>query len=83
MRIAAIVKERCTGCHSAKPTQPGFVVAPKGVVFDTPEQIAQQSARILEQTSTRAMPIGNLTHMTDEERALVADWVRSGAARPP
>ena len=83
MRIAAIVKERCTGCHSAKPTQPGFVAAPKGVVFDTPEQIAQQSARILEQTSTRAMPIGNLTHMTDEERALVADWVRSGAARPP
>jgi uncharacterized membrane protein len=76
VRITSIVKERCTGCHSATPTQPGFAVAPKGVTFDTPEQIARQSARIFEQTVTRAMPIANLTGMTEEERALVVAWAR-------
>jgi uncharacterized membrane protein len=82
-RVASIVKERCASCHSASPTQPGFAVAPKGVVFDTPEQIVLQAARIHEQTSTRAMPIGNLTAMTDDERAIVADWVAGGAPRTP
>jgi uncharacterized membrane protein len=82
-RVAAIVKERCVSCHSATPTQPGFAAAPKGVTFDTPEQIALQSAKILEQTSTRAMPIANLTGMTDAERAIVADWVARGAPRTP
>jgi uncharacterized membrane protein len=81
--VAAIVRQRCVGCHSARPTQPGFAAAPKGVMFDTPEQIALQSARILQQTSTRAMPIGNLTAMTDAERAAIADWVGHGAPRTP
>ena len=83
VRVVAIVKERCATCHSAKPTQPGFIVAPKDVMFDTPEQMKLQSARILQQTSTRAMPLGNLTAMTDEERALVVDWAGREAARTP
>jgi uncharacterized membrane protein len=82
-RIAEIVKERCAGCHSAAPTWPGIAAAPKGVVLDTPGQIELQAARILQQTSTQAMPIGNLTAMTGEERALIAEWARGGAARAP
>jgi uncharacterized membrane protein len=82
-RVAQIVKERCTPCHAAAPTQPGFAVAPKAVMFDTPEQVRLQSARIAEQTSTRVMPLGNLTGMTDEERAIVADWARHGAPLAP
>jgi uncharacterized membrane protein len=82
-RVSAIVKERCAVCHSAQPTQPGFAAAPKGVMFDTPEQITLQSAQILAQTSTKAMPIGNLTGMTDAERALIAGWVGRGAPRTP
>jgi uncharacterized membrane protein len=76
-RITGIVKQRCAACHSATPTQPGFAVAPKGVMFDTPEQMTLQAPRILEQTATRAMPIGNLTGMTEEERALVIAWARN------
>ena len=82
-RVSAIVRERCAVCHSANPTQPGFAAAPKGVMFDTPEQITLQSAKILEQTSTKAMPIGNLTGMTDAERAIVAGWAGRGAPRAP
>jgi uncharacterized membrane protein len=82
-RVTAIVKERCTVCHSTAPTQAGFSAPPKGVIFDTPEQIAGQSARILQQTSTRAMPIGNLTGMTDAERSAIAEWVAHGAPRMP
>ncbi len=82
-RVSAIVKQRCVGCHSALPTQAGFTAAPKGVTFDTPDQITVQATRILEQVASRAMPIGNLTAMTDEERAIIADWVGHGAPRTP
>jgi uncharacterized membrane protein len=31
------------------------------------------------QLSTGVMPIGNLTHMTDDERKLVLAWLADGA----
>jgi uncharacterized membrane protein len=82
-RVALIVKERCAPCHAATPTQAGFLAAPKGVMLETPEQMKLQAPRILEQTSTRAMPLGNLTSMTDEERAAVVDWAGHAATRAP
>jgi len=73
--VQAIVVQRCAGCHADKPTQEGFVVAPKDVRLDTPERIAASAQKIYEQAvATRAMPIGNLTGMTDEERATIAAW---------
>ena len=80
-RVQAIVAQRCVGCHASVPTQPGFNVAPKGVMFDTADQIKAQAAQIHQQTSTRVMPLANLTGMTDEERATIADWFESGAPR--
>ncbi|HTP95152.1 MAG TPA: urate hydroxylase PuuD [Burkholderiales bacterium] len=79
--VSAIVAQRCAGCHSAKPTQPGFAEAPKGVMLDSPERIAAQALQINQQVSTRAMPIGNLTQMTDAERKVIADWFQRGAPR--
>ena len=32
---------------------------------------------------TRIMPLGNLTKMTDQERAVLAAWVQSGAKMEP
>ena len=29
--------------------------------------------------ATHAMPLGNLTHMTDAERAQLGAWIRAGA----
>ena len=78
--VQAIVARRCAGCHAARPTQEGFAVAPKNVVLQTPESIAAQAQKIYEQAvATRAMPIGNLTAMTDAERAKLGAWFAAGA----
>ena len=34
-KIHNVIQERCTVCHSAKPTSPLFSAAPAGVMFDT------------------------------------------------
>jgi uncharacterized membrane protein len=78
--VQPIIAERCTVCHAARPTFPGFQQAPGGVVLDTPEQIKAAAPRIHQQTiATRAMPIGNLTKMTDDERALLGKWLAEDA----
>ena len=79
-QVQPIIAERCTVCHAEKPTFAGFAQAPGGVMFDTPEQIKAAAQRIHQQTiATQAMPIGNLTKMTDDERALLGKWLADGA----
>jgi uncharacterized membrane protein len=80
-QVQAIIKERCVSCHANSPTQAGFNAAPKGIMFDTSEQIIAQAAQIHQQTSTRVMPLANLTRMTDDERATIAAWVQHGAKK--
>ncbi|MEW7851103.1 urate hydroxylase PuuD [Massilia aurea] len=78
--VRTIMAARCVSCHAAQPTQPGFAAAPLGVMLGTPEQIGQHAARIYQQTvQTQAMPLANLTHMTDAERAVLKVWFESGA----
>ena len=75
-----VIAERCAPCHSAAPTQPGIAVAPAGAVFDTPEQMRAWAQRIRERAVTaRTMPPGNVTGMTDDERALLGRWIAGGA----
>ncbi len=75
--VESIVAQRCTVCHGSNPTQPGFNAPPKGIVYDTPEQIHAQAAIIHQQAVvSKAMPIGNLTGMTEEERALISAWFK-------
>ena len=79
-QVRAIMQQRCLSCHSARPTQPGFAAAPAGIVFDTPDQVHQRAAQIHKQVvELKAMPIGNLTNMTDAERATIAAWFAAGA----
>jgi uncharacterized membrane protein len=83
MQVASIVEQRCAPCHSAQPTNESFSTAPAGVVLDTPAQIKAQSAAIEEQAvETKAMPLGNVTGMSEEERALLGRWIDQGAAIP-
>ena len=83
VRVAAVIKQRCAACHSAQPTNKSFSTAPAGVVLDTPAQIKAQSAAIEEQAvETKAMPLGNVTGMSEEERALLGRWIDQGAAIP-
>ncbi len=76
----AIVERRCVSCHSANPTSEQFTSAPGGVVFDTPGQIAERADSIRAQAvDSRAMPLGNATGMTDEERETLGAWIAAGA----
>ena len=71
------IDRRCVSCHADKPAFQGLAEAPKGVKLDTPQRIEAQRLTIHQQSVlTRAMPPGNLTGMTDEERALLDRWVR-------
>ncbi|MFT3807495.1 urate hydroxylase PuuD [Arenimonas sp.] len=71
--IVDILARRCGACHSAQPSL--MASAPKGALFDTPEQIELRAALIYTQTvRTRAMPPGNITQISDEERAAIARW---------
>ncbi|MGF1732824.1 urate hydroxylase PuuD [Photobacterium kasasachensis] len=78
--VNLVIQERCSVCHSANPTHAAFKTAPAGVILDTPEEIKVNAPRIVAQTvQTQVMPLGNLTQMTDEERALIGNWVEQGA----
>jgi len=78
--VRVIVARRCAGCHSSAPTTPGIPAAPLGVLLDTPDQIRANARRILAvAVDAQTMPLGNLTGMTAEERALLGRWIRAGA----
>lgn len=75
---AAIVQARCAACHAAQPTWEGFDAPPMGVALETPEQMRHWAAKIHQQAvASEAMPLGNVTGMQPEERALLARWIES------
>jgi uncharacterized membrane protein len=76
--VQQVIGQRCVTCHAAKPSFPGIAEAPKGVLLDTPEHIRARAAQVQQQAVlTRAMPPGNLTQMTEEERALLGRWAQA------
>lgn len=81
-QVAPIFAQRCAVCHAAHPAQPGFPVAPAGVLLDTPAQIQQNAQRIYAQAvASQVMPLANVTHMTPHERTLIGAWISQGAKR--
>jgi uncharacterized membrane protein len=79
-QVAPIVAQRCAVCHAAKPRQPGFTAAPQGVLLDMPERV-RANAKLIQQQAveTHAMPLGNVTNMTDAERTTLGAWIAGGA----
>lgn len=75
--IQTIIEARCLRCHSAKPKQPGLIAPPMGLNYEDATIVQANAARILRQVvELRAMPQGNITKMTDEERELLGRWAR-------
>ena len=82
-QVAPIVAERCAVCHSAHPTFGGFSAPPAGILLDTPAHVIANAAQIRAQAvATHAMPLGNVTHITDSERATLGAWIDAGAKGP-
>ena len=78
--VQPVFQKRCVNCHSSHPTDDLQKVAPNGIMFDTPEQIAKMSERIMFRVvQTKTMPQGNKTGITDAEREMIGRWIAQGA----
>ncbi len=78
--VEEVVLSRCSMCHAEETVWDGVPRAPKHVMLDTPERIRLQATAIVSQAAmTNAMPPGNVTEITQEERALLAAWLAAGA----
>ncbi len=70
-----IVGKHCAQCHSASPSFPGVAAAPAGLFLESDKQIKTARELILQRTVlSRSMPPGNITKMSEEERALLGAW---------
>jgi uncharacterized membrane protein len=75
-----VILSRCSMCHVDAPLWPGVHGPPKGVVLDGPVNMTRH-ARLIETNAVRsnAMPPGNITEMTLQERQILAVWLAAGA----
>jgi uncharacterized membrane protein len=72
----SIIQQRCTSCHSSKPNDDVYTVAPNGVKYDTPMEIVAKKDLIMQRVVlTRTMPQNNKTNMTPEEREIIRCWI--------
>jgi uncharacterized membrane protein len=74
-QVRAIVQQRCLLCHAGP-------AASKGVRLDQDASIVSHAQDIyLQVVVNRAMPLNNVTGMTDAQRSEIARWVSEGAKR--
>jgi uncharacterized membrane protein len=72
-RVQAVMAQRCVMCH-------GEALQSKGVRLDSAAELQRHAQQVYQQAVvTRAMPMNNATGITEEERALIAQWFRAGA----
>jgi uncharacterized membrane protein len=74
-QVQAILAQRCTPCHAVHPTQAGFAAPPNGLVFERLDQLAPHLPQVRQQLTMHTMPLGNLTRMSEDERALLLTWI--------
>ena len=78
--VKKVIETKCAVCHAAQPTFQSFNAPPKNVMLETREQIKTLAQQVNQQTViAKAMPPGNLTQLSDEERALIGAWFAQGA----
>jgi uncharacterized membrane protein len=73
--VEDIVLSRCSMCHSNEPVWAGIAAPPHDVRLDNAAEI-RRHGRLIEiwAVQSRAMPPGNITEMTDNERSILAAW---------
>jgi uncharacterized membrane protein len=78
--VANIAMSRCSMCHTREPVWAGIPAPPNGVILDTPERV-KAHARLIDINAVRsnAMPPGNITEITLDERRALAAWLAAGA----
>ena len=70
MAVTKIMEQRCLMCHGAQ-------VQMKNVRLDSADSINKNKAMILQQVVvTKQMPMNNSTGITQDERQIIADWLK-------
>ena len=78
--VQDIIMSRCSMCHTTEPVWTGIAAAPKGVLLDDPAQIKLHARMIaINAVRSHAMPPGNVTEITPDERQVLAAWIAAGA----
>jgi len=78
--VQPIFAKHCVGCHAPHPTNPAFSSPPLGVLLDSADHAAAAAPRIKAvAVDSQVMPLGNLTGITDAERAKLGQWIAGGA----
>lgn len=73
----AIVRKHCVMCHAVTPSHESFQEAPKNITLETIAEVKKYAAAVYTQTvQTKAMPLGNQSAMTDDERNALGLWLR-------
>ena len=71
--LKPVIEQRCVMCH-------GAALASKNVRLDSPEELKRHALGVYQQVVVmRSMPINNATGLTEDERALFAQWFTTGA----
>ena len=77
-KVQEIVNARCVQCHAEAPKM--MPTAAKGIKLDTVDEIKAHAQLIYQQAvQQKAMPLGNVTQITEDERALLGQWFEGGA----
>jgi uncharacterized membrane protein len=74
--VMQITSTHCVMCHARKPTHESFAEAPKNVTLESIDDLRRFAPLVLTQTVVnKAMPLGNQTHMSEEERQKLGAWI--------
>ncbi len=80
--VNEVITSRCSMCHASEPVWASLASPPKGILLDSPDQIARNRHLIMEQAvMTNAMPPNNITEITAQERQVLAEWLGVRLAR--
>ncbi len=75
--VQDIILGRCSMCHAREPAYEGIHWAPKGVLLETPADIASRARQIfLQAGASHAMPPANVSFIEPAERARIVTWYR-------
>jgi uncharacterized membrane protein len=75
-RVTEITHKHCVTCHASKTTHEAFPEAPKGVMLESLHELRRYAVLIQQQAvQSDAMPLGNETGMTAEERRELGAWL--------
>jgi uncharacterized membrane protein len=72
-QLKPVIEQRCVMCH-------GETLQSKGVRLDSAAQLQQHAQMVYQQVVVgKLMPLNNATGLTEDERALFAQWFKGGA----